>query len=170
MRHGKINNLVKELERLILFIKKSRKRRKMPFQEVEKILKILFPKTRHYKTGRGYFKRVFTIHDGKRKFVLKMGGKKHVGKDYTTYRQLIRKVGEKKAHRYFAKIYWREGSFMLQKYGAPAKVSKEILQKFRAKGKKYGLKDIKEANIMKVDGKFKVIDAERRKKRRKKKR
>ncbi len=164
MKHKKIKNFVKTLEPLVLFIKKSRKRKKMPFKEIEAMLKILFPKTKHYPTGKGYFKRVFTIHDGKRKFVLKMGSKKHIRKDWITYSRLKKNFGEKKAHAYFAKIYWREGLFMLQKYGKKVKISDQKHQEFKEKGKSYGLIDIKKANIMKVDGKLKVVDAERSKK------
>lgn len=160
MRHKKIHDLVaKILEPSIYFIKKSRKRESMPFKEIEKIINIFFPRTRYYETGKGFFKHVFVIHSSKRKLVLKIGrSKKHIRKDFTTYNHLPSNI----RNRYFAKIYWRRGLFMLQKYGKKVKVPAKELEKLKSIGNKYGLKDIREANIMKFDNKFKIVDAERR--------
>ena len=160
MRHKKIHDLVaKILEPSINFIKKSRKRESMPFKEIEKIINIFFPRTRYYETGKGFFKHVFVIHSSKRKLVLKIGrSKKHIRKDFTTYNHLPLNI----RNRYFAKIYWRRGLFMLQKYGKKVKVPAKELKRLKLVGNKYGLKDIREANIMKFDNKFKIVDAERR--------
>ena len=52
MRHKKIRGeVVGILEDIIKYVKKSRKRKSMPFKEIETIIKILFPKTKHYKGG-----------------------------------------------------------------------------------------------------------------------
>ena len=51
---------------------------------------------------------------------------------------------------------------MLQKYGKKVKVPRKELQKLKDIGKKYGLKDIRESNIMKFGNKFKIVDAERK--------
>jgi len=79
-------------------------------------------------------------------------------KDWITYQKIPSNV----RNRYFAKIYWRSGLFMLQKYGKKTKVPKGEISRLKEIGGKYDLKDIREANIMKVDGKFKIVDAERR--------
>mgnify|MGYP001577136663 FL=1 len=130
----------------------------MPFQDIEILLKIFFPKTKE--VGKGFFKRAFIIHFNKRKFVLKVGRKRnHIRKDHTTYTSRLPK---NKINRYFAKIYWSHGLFMLQKYGKKAKIPKQEIEKLKKLGKKYGLKDIREANIMKFGKKFKIVDAERR--------
>ncbi|MBI2542009.1 hypothetical protein HYV80_04835 [Candidatus Woesearchaeota archaeon] len=160
MRHKKIKSLVEDVIRpSVSFIKKSRKRKNMPFKEIETILKIFFPKTKHHESSKGFFKHVFVIHSRARKIVLKIGrSKKHIRKDYTTYTRLPENI----RNRYFAKIYWKHDFFMLQKYGKKAKVPERELHRLKDIGRKYGLKDIREANIMKFDNKFKIVDAERR--------
>jgi len=160
MRHKKIREeAVGILEDIIRYIKKSRKRKSMPFKEIETIIRILFPRTKHYKGGKGFFKHVFVIHSSKRKLVLKVGrSNKHLRKDFTTYLTAVKRGGG----RYFAKIYWRQGLFMLQKYGKKTKVPPKELKKLKEIGKKCGLKDIRKANIMKFGKKFKIVDAERR--------
>ena len=160
MRYKKIRELVEKIiDPAIYFIKRSRKRRTMPFKEIEAILKICFPKTKYSKTGKGFFKHVFVIYSDKRKLVLKIGrSRKHIRKDHTTYLSLPENI----RNRYFAKIYWEYGLFMLQKYGKKVKVPPKELERLKEIGKEYRLKDIREANIMKIDNKFKIVDAERK--------
>ncbi|SRR6266566_3750981 len=164
MRYKKIKDFVEEvLQPSIDFIKTSRNRSNMPFKEMGDVLGVFFPKTKHTEHGKGFFKHVFVIHFGRRKLALKIGRRrKHMRKDYTTYRQLCKRAGVKKANQNFAKIYWESGLFMLQKYGKDVAVPARELERLRRFGKRYGLKDIKEANIMKFGRSFKIIDAERR--------
>lgn len=161
MRYKKIKTLLKEIiEPTILYIKKSRKRKSMPFKEIEVILKIFFHKTKYHKTGKGFFKHVFIIHSNKKRLVLKIGRSvRHIDKDYKTYLSLPKYNRNK----HFAKIYWQHGLFMLQKYGRDVRVPDYEIARLKRIGEKYRLKDIREANIMKVDNKFKIVDAERRK-------
>ena len=160
MRYKKIKDLVeKVIEPSIAIIKRTRKRKSMPFKDIEKILNIFFPKTKHYETGKGFYKHVYVIHSDKRKLVLKIGrSKKHIRKDVTTYQRLPENI----RNRYFAKIYWRHNLFLLQKYGKKVRVPDREEQKLRKIGEKYGLKDVRKANIMKFGNKFKIVDAERR--------
>ncbi len=135
----------------------------MPFKEMKKVLDVFFPKTKHMEQGKGFFKHVFVIHYGKKKSALKMGRRrKDIRKDYTTYAQLCRRAGTKKANHHFAKIYWETGLFMLQKYGRQVRVPARELERLKRFGDRYGLKDVREANIMKLGSTFKIIDAERR--------
>ena len=160
MRYKKINDLVEKIiEPSIRFIKKSRQRKSMPYKDIEAIIKIFFPRTKHHKTGKGFFKHVFVIYSSKKKVALKIGrSKKHISKDCKTYLSLPKSI----RNRYFAKIYWQNGLFMLQKYGKKVKVPKEESDRLKKVGAKFRLKDIREANIMKVDNKFKIVDAERK--------
>lgn len=172
MGYKKIKDLVeKVIEPSIDFIKSTKKRGTMPFKDIESILKILFPKTKYHKTGKGFFKHVFAIHFNKKKFALKMGrSKKDIRKDYTTYTQLCKRLGEKKAKKNFAKIYWRTNLFILQKYGRKARVPDKVVERLKAVGFEYGLRDIGGnkkrktwgKNIMKFGNQFKIVDAERR--------
>jgi hypothetical protein len=164
MRYKKIKDFVEEvLQPSVNFIKRSRNRSNMPFKEVRKVLGVFFPKTKHTGRGKGFFKQVFAIHFGKRKLALKMGRKrKDIRKDYTTYKQLCKHAGVKKANHNFAKIYWETGLFMLQKYGKDVAVPARELERLKLFGKRYGLKDIRKANIMKFGRTFKIIDAERK--------
>ncbi len=165
MKYKKIKEVIDNIiEPSIKFIKRSRNRKTMPFNEIEKIINIFFPKTKHYKREKGFYKNVFIIHSKKRKIVLKIGrSKRHVQKDYITYRSFCKRMGdERRANRYFAKIYWREGLFMLQKYGKKVKIPEKEINRLKKIGSRFGLKDIREANIMKVNNKFKIVDAERK--------
>ncbi len=93
-----------------------------------------------------------------------MGRKrKDIRRDYVTYKQLCNRAGSRRANEHFAKIYWRTGLFMLQKYGKKAAVPPMELNRLKAFGERFGLKDIREANIMKFGNNFKIIDAERKK-------
>lgn len=159
-RYKKIKNLVERIiEPSVRFIKNSRKRKNMPFKDIEALLRIYFPRTRHIKSKKGFFKHVFIIYSDKRKLVLKIGRKwKDIKKDHVTYKRLLKNTG----NRHFAKIYWRSGLFMLQKYGKEVKVPKQELQRLKEVGRQYNLKDIKEANIMRFGNTFKIIDAERK--------
>jgi hypothetical protein len=51
---------------------------------------------------------------------------------------------------------------MLQKYGRRVSVPETQITRLKKFGRKNGLRDIREANIMKVGQSFKIIDAERR--------
>lgn len=160
MRYQKIKDLVENvIEPSINFIKRTRKRNSMPFKDIESMIKIFFPKTKYTETGKGFFKHVFVVHSNKKNLVLKIGrSKKHIRKDYTTYKMVVKNGGGK----YFAKIHWRHNLFMLQKYGKEVKVPEKEILKLKKIGKIYDLKDVREANIMKFGNKFKIVDAERK--------
>ncbi len=89
--------------------------------------------------------------------------KKDVRKDYFTYKRLCDRANPRRANEHFAKIYWRTGLFMLQKYGKEVAVPPKELKRLKEFGERFGLKDIREANIMKFGSTFKIIDAERKK-------
>lgn len=165
MRYKKIKSFVEQVvEPSVEFIKRSRGRTTTPFKETEAFLKVFFPHTKHQDSKKGYFKHVFVIHSSSRKLVLKMGrSKKDIRKDYVTYQQLCRRANPRTANEYFAKIYWRTGLFMLQKYGKEVAVPPKELKRLKEFGERFGLKDIREANVMKFGANFKIIDAERRK-------
>jgi hypothetical protein len=165
MKYKKIKALVEQVvQPSIDFIKSSRDRTTMPFKEIEAILKVFFPHTKHAESKHGFFKHVFIIHSSTRKLVLKVGrSNKDIRKDYVTYTQLCDRANPKRANQYFAKIYWRTGLFMLQKYGKEVAVPPNELKRLKQFGKRFGLKDVKQANIMKFGNNFKIIDAERKK-------
>ena len=52
---------------------------------------------------------------------------------------------------------------MLQKYGRKVRVPAREIERLKLVGAKYHLKDVREANIMKFDSGFKIVDAERKK-------
>jgi len=160
MRYKKIYDLTnKVIKPLIREIKKAKNTQRMPYKEIKVILDMLYPATKHQNVSSGYFKHVFIIHTKKRRLALKIGrSTRDMRKDWVTYQKIPPTV----RNRYFAKIYWRSGLFMLQKYGKKAKVPQHEVNRLKKIGSKYDLKDIREANIMKVDGKFKIVDAERR--------
>ena len=159
-KYRKIKNLVERIiEPSVRYIKNSRKRRSMPYKEIEALLRIYFPKTRYIKSKKGFFKHVYIIYSHKRKLVLKIGSKKKdIRKDHITYTRWPKNI----RNRYFAKIYWRSGLFMLQKYGKETRIPPHTLQRLKDIGRQYNLKDVREANIMKFGNTFKIVDAERK--------
>jgi hypothetical protein len=160
IRYRKIYDLVAEIiEHSIGVIKRTRKRRTMPFKEIEKIINVFFPRTEHFGVAKGYYKHVFVIHSDKKKLVLKIGrSNRRITKDWVTYDTLPKRI----KNRYFAKIYWSHNLFMLQKFGKKAKVPKTVEVTLRRIGRENGLKDVRKANIMKFGKSFKIVDAERR--------
>jgi hypothetical protein len=164
MRYRKLKTFVEDvLQPSVQFIKRSRKRSNMPFKELKQVLNVFFPKTRDVRSGNGFFKHVFIIHFQKRKLALKVGRNlKDIRKDHTTYARLCNRIGTRSANRHFARIYWATGLFMLQKYGRRVSVPEEQVVRLKRFGRKNGLRDIREENIMKVGQSFKIIDAERR--------
>lgn len=163
MRYKKLKDFVEQvLQPSVDFIEKSRNRSTMPYREMKNVLDVFFPRTRQAPYGNGFYKHVFIIHFGSRKLALKMGRRrKDIRKDFTTYQRLCKRAG-KKANRNFAKVYWESGLFMLQKFGKDITVPARELERLKRFGTRYGLKDIREANIMKVGSTFKIIDAERK--------
>jgi hypothetical protein len=90
---------------------------------------------------------------------LKIGREEYIKADIEAYMKLPKRI----RNRYFAKIYWKTKYCLIQKYGKKTKIPKEILQKLRNVAKKFGLTDIRRANIRKIDGRFKIVDASIRK-------
>lgn len=160
LRYKKVKIVVDDLiDPSIRYIKRSRKRRTMPYREIETILKIFFPRTKFHARDKGVFKHVFVIHSHKRRLALKIGrSTSHIRKDHQTYLSLPKDI----RNRYFAKIYWADGLFMLQNYGRRTKVPRRVLVRLKEMGKKYRLMDIREGNVMKFGKGFKIVDAERR--------
>jgi len=164
VRYKKTRNfIIHVLKPLIEHMKKIRGRKTMPWKELEPIFKILYPNTRYEKVAKGAFKHVFIIHTAKRRLTLKIAkNAKDIKKDYATYASLKKSLSERAVHRNYAKIYWAEDIFMLQKWGEKVIVSENEYKRLKKWGKQHGLKDVRKDNIMKVDGKFKIVDAERR--------
>ena len=133
----------------------------MPYKDIGNLVKLFYPKTKYEAVNNGAFKHVYVIHSNKRKLVLKVGRTKlRINKDYKTYLHVPKNV----RNRYFAKIYWTHNIFMLQKCGKkPKGISKQELIRLKNIGRRYNLKDVREANILKFGRGFKIVDAERRK-------
>jgi hypothetical protein len=103
----------------------------------------------------GWHKIVFGIHSLDQEIVLKVGAKKSIENDHRAYNR----VPENQRHQLFAKIFWHTKYCLLQQYGSPAKVSQKELDHLRGIGYNYGIFDIKADNLMRIDGKLKIIDA-----------
>jgi hypothetical protein len=159
MRYKRIQNFAMGiLKPIIVHLKRIKKTNRMPWKEIEAILKILYPNTKYEKVAAGYYKHVFVIHTDTRWFALKIGRRpEHIRKDFKTYNDLP----QKSRNRNYAKIYWAKDIFMLQKWGERVDVPPDEVKRLKEWGRKWGLKDIRPANIMKVDGRFKIIDAEK---------
>ena len=154
MRHKKLYREIILFEKFIDGYKKLHNRRTFPRTLTSKLIELLFrSKTRYI--GSGAFKFVNKIRRHKTVLALKYGKRKSITSDIKAYNRLPRNI----RNRYFGKIYWRSKYFLLQKYGKKANIANSILIKLKNIGKKYGLTDIRRANIRKVQGNFKIVDA-----------
>jgi len=159
VRYSRIQNFsIEVLKPIIEHLRKIKKMNSMPWKQIESILKILYPDTKYEEVSKGYFKHVFIIHTNTRWFALKIAkDSKHIRKDFKTYNDLP----PKSRNRNYAEIYWARDIFMLQKWGEKVEVPLDEVKRLKKWGRKVGLKDIRRDNIMNVDGKFKIVDAER---------
>jgi hypothetical protein len=153
----KYNEIRKKAIRLDKFIDMNRTTMNLPMREVIAIVKYLFPSC--YKKSKGWYKTVFTICPQRGSkgevLILKVGKERSIKNDLTVYRMLPRKLREK----FFAKIHWHTKYCLLQEWGENIRTTKRDLERLKQLAFRYGLVDIKRANIRKVNGSMKIIDA-----------
>jgi hypothetical protein len=95
------------------------------------------------------------VSSRERDLVLKVSNPKHLRRDLQAYERIPPTL----RNRYFAKIYWKSKYCLLQKYGEKGHVPAERLTRLKKIGRRYGLTDIRPSNIRRVDGHFKIVDA-----------
>lgn len=157
MRHALINKKAKFIDKFIDEYKKVRNRTSFLHKEVAMIIHFLFPGSSY--SGRGAFKTVHKVSSRARDLVLKTSNPRNIRNDERAYKRFP----EKLRNRYFSKIYWRTKYCLLQKYGKGGKVPEKRMTQLKSVAKRYGLTDVRPANIRKVDGRFKIVDANIRK-------
>ena len=153
MRHALIHKKAIFIDEFIDKYNRIRKRVSFPHHAVSKIIDLLFPASSY--SGRGAFKTVHKISSRARDLVLKTSQRKNIRNDQRAYKRIPANI----RNRYFAKVYWRTKYCLLQKYGKDANVPLETLRKLRRIAKEHGLTDVRPANVRKVDGHFKIVDA-----------
>lgn len=153
MRHSRIHKRARFIDEFIDSYRKVRKLRNFPHKAVKTILPLIFPGSRF--AGRGAFKTVHKVSSRAKDLVLKTSRARHVKREKRAYERFPKSL----RNRYFAKIYWITKYCVLQKYGRRAKVAEPELKRLKRKAKEHGLTDIRPENIRKVDGRFKIIDA-----------
>jgi hypothetical protein len=89
------------------------------------------------------------------KIVLKVGTKRSIENDHRAYKRLP----EGMRHQVFAKIFWHTKYCLLQEYGFPAQVNSDELTRLRRIVYRYGIYDVKEKNLKRINGELKIIDA-----------
>jgi hypothetical protein len=159
MRYKRIQDFsVDVIKPMIIHLKRIKQLKNMPWKDLEAILKILYPETKYEEVVSSYYKHVFVIHSNKRWFALKIGkNAAAITKDRKTYE----KLPKTSRNRYYAKIYWAKDIFMLQKWGEKVEVPEDEVRRLKKWGRAHNLTDVRPANIMKCDGIFKIVDAER---------
>ena len=153
MRHALIQRTARLIDQFVDAYMRARRRRTFPHKGVQEIVTLLFPGSAQ--RGRGAFKTVFVVRSRKRSLALKTSTSNQIMNDWLAYHSLPKNI----RNRYFAKIYWLTDHCLLQKYGRESRVPTRVLTKLKDIGKQYGLRDIRPANIRKVDGRFKIVDA-----------
>lgn len=132
---------------------KVRRRTNFPKKISKDVAELFFPEIHHL--GGGFYKEAYLIRSKARKLVLKLANKRSINQDWKLYSSLPANL----RNRYFTKIYWRTKYCLLQKLGEEEKIPKDEMKKLKEFGKKFGLTDIKPDNVRKVDGRFKIVDA-----------
>lgn len=153
MRHALIYKKAVFIDEFVDSYKKIRHRTSFPHKEVASIIHFLFPGSSY--SGRGAFKTVHRVSSRTRDLVLKTSNRRNIRNDERAYRRLPSNIG----NRYFAKVYWRTKYCLLQKFGKSEKGPPERLKKLKSIARQYGLTDVRLANVRKVDGQFKIVDA-----------
>lgn len=153
MRHHGIYEKALLIDKFVEFYLKARKRKTFPHKEVGQLIGLLFPGSR--KLGRGAFKTVYRVSSTARDLALKISREDSVTKDIEVYNRLPSNI----RNRCFAKIYWHTRFCLLQKYGKAVTIPPQELEILKEKGTRYGLTDVRVANVRKVEGRFKIVDA-----------
>lgn len=153
MRHALLHRTAEIIDLFVDAYKKKRKRWTFPHKEVSTIIVYLFPGSSF--KGRGAFKTVHRVYSRGRTLVLKTSSPRMIRSDWRVYHRIPAPI----RNRYFAKLYWHTKYCLLQKYGRDVNVPARNLRKLKSIGRKYGLNDIRPANIRKVEGHFKIVDA-----------
>ncbi len=134
--------------------KRIRGRRSFPHKAVEQVIHFIFPGRMYL--GRGAFKTVHKVSSNVKDLVLKMSNSKNIRADVRAYSRLPHGI----RNRYFAKIYWSTRYSLLQKFGTkPQSIPRDVLRNLKTIGRRYGLTDIRPANIRKVGRHYKIVDA-----------
>ena len=141
------------MDLVITHYKRARGLKNFPKRIVADVVGLMFPHSNF--EGRGVFKEVHSVHSRARKLVLKLSHVKSTRRDWRVCQRLPASI----RNRYFAKIYWHTKYCSLQKCGKKVRVPKQELQELRGRVRKYGLTDIKPANVRRVEGNFKIVDA-----------
>lgn len=156
-QHRSIYKKALFIDQLIDYYKHARKRSNFPHRIIEQVIHLLFPSSHHL--GRGFFKTVHYIPSRAKDLAIKTASTKSIRSDMRVYKRLPKNI----RNRYFAKIYWNTKYCILQKYGKKVRVPEKDILKLKRVAKKYGLTDVRQDNIRKIDGVFKIIDANLRK-------
>ncbi len=155
MKHTKIHYKALFIDEFVGYYNRTRKRGRFPHKQVGVLIKYLFPNSKWF--GNGNHKTAFRVWSdfGRNPLVLKVGSKSAIKNDLKVYNR----IPESKRNRYFAKIYHKTNYCILQKYGKKIKVSPEIKKSLKAIGKRYGFRDVRDANIRFIKGRPKIVDA-----------
>ncbi len=153
MRHALIHRKALLIDHFIDAYTRARRRKSFPHKAVGIVIRLLFPGSTF--SGRGAFKTVHKVSSRERDLVLKTSSRKSIHHDERAYRRVPRTL----RNRYFAKIYWRTKYCLLQKYGRPGRVPPDRLAKLKEVGGRYGLTDLREENIRRVEEAYKIVDA-----------
>jgi hypothetical protein len=153
MRHATLKKRAEIVDLIIDHYNRVRHRKNFPKKIVADVVGLMFPQSNF--EGRGFFKEVHCVRSRARKLVLKLSHARSTRRDWRVYHLLPAGI----RNRHFAKIYWHTKYCSLQKYGEKVRVPKQELQKLRIRVREYGLKDIKADNVRRVEGRFKIVDA-----------
>ena len=153
VRHKTIHKRCLLLDQLIDGFNARRRGKNFPRKQVDQLMPMLFPGSIY--AGRGFFKTVHKVSSRARDLVVKTAPRRSLESDLEVYRRIPKEI----RNRYFAKIYWSTKYCLLQKFGGRGRVPRERLEYLKRMGRDHGLTDINAKNIRKIDGAYKIVDA-----------
>jgi hypothetical protein len=153
LKYETLHHIAHHIDHLVDHNLPSKKAPLMSQDYLESLIVCNFPDL--YVISYGWHKIVFGSRLAGNTVVLKVGAKRIIENDHRVYKR----VPEKHRHQYFARIYWHTKYCLLQQYGLPVHISLEQLREIRQAVYKYGIFDVKEENLMLINGEIKIVDA-----------
>jgi len=146
LKYKTLHHTAKQIDHLIDNYIQSSGTLFIPQEDLKNLILNNFPDL--YVKDFGWHKIVFGIRSTDQKVVIKVGTKKSIENDHRAYKR----VPESMRHQLFARIFGNSKYCLVQEYGFAAQVSQEELASIRKTVYRYGVFDVKAANLVRIDG------------------
>jgi hypothetical protein len=153
LKYRLLHHQAKHIDRLIDENRHAARTAFLTSAQLQTIVTAVYPD--FYVESCGWHKIVFRNRKVDHKVVLKVGPKRSIEADHSAYKRIPHSI----RHRVFARLFWHTKYCLLQEYGDTVQVTPQELSEIRRVVYRYGVFDIKPANIKRINGQLKIIDA-----------